>query len=173
MSKIIIYFLTILILLSLNITMPKFGQGVPNFLFLFVLLLAFKQEGSDFLWVAFFSGLLLDIFAAPVFGSYLFSFMILAMIVNTTTRTLFSADVNMVYMGIVIFISNLLLVGMIYLINALAFQFHNASAPLSPLYLSQKIWLDVILNLVFAIPIYYLIHYLDRLNLRFSSHESI
>lgn len=156
MPKFIIYFLTIVLLLALNIVFPFVRQSTPNFLFLFVLFLAFQKDNNDFLLVAFFSGLFLDAVSAPVFGSYLISFLIIAMIVNYLTRTFFSADPNPIYMAVVVAVSNLLLVGLLYLINTFAFNFHATILPLSPVYLRGKIWLDLLLNLVFAFPVYLL-----------------
>lgn len=173
MNRIIVYFLAVVLLLAINATMPFFRQSAPNLLFLLVIFMAFRQDSVDFLWVAFFAGLILDVYSAPIFGSYLFSFLILAMIVNTTTRTFFSADPNLIYIATVIVISYLMLVGMIYILNALAFQFHNIVEPLSPLYLSQKIWFDLILNLIFAMPVYFLTQYLDQISLYFTRKEHV
>ncbi len=157
MTKLLIYIATVVLLLAANIALPFSHYAAPNFLFLLILFLAFQKDNDDFLWVAFFSGLLLDTVSAPIFGSYLLGFLLIAMIVNYATRTLFSADPNPVYIGGIIIIANLILVSLLYLTNTIAYDFHNIATPLSPIYLRQKIWLDVILNLIFAVPIYFLV----------------
>lgn len=152
MTKLVVYFAAIILLLTVQAAMPHWQGAVPHLLFLFALFCAFSKYNEDYLWVAFFSGLALDIYSGSLFGSYAFSFLIIVFAVNYTTRTFFSSDPHLFYMALVIAVSFLMLVGLLYLINS----FGSSIAVLSPAYLSRKIWLDLLLSLIFAGPVFML-----------------
>ncbi len=156
MSKFLVYFFTFSVLLALNVVLPKAGASAPNLLFLLVIIFAFRQDSSEYLWLAFFSGLLLDIYSSTFFGTYTLSFLFLALIINYTTRTFFSAEPELNYMAMVVGLSYLLLVGLVYLINSIGSRIQPDLVALSGVYLNQKIWLDLVLNLIFAAPVYYI-----------------
>lgn len=163
MNKIITYALCIIILLALNIVFPKTtASAVPNFLFLLVVIYSFNQESNDFLWLAFCAGLMLDVTSNTFFGTYTVSFLLIAMIINYTTRTFLVADPSIGYMAVVILVSNLLLIGLIYIINSVGIKLNSQTLPISSLYLREKIWSDIILNLIFAWPIYWVTRWNQR-----------
>ena len=163
MAKIVTYFLAIVFLLALNIVFPTLRASTPSFLFLLVVIYAFRLDNPGYLWFAFFSGLMLDVYSNVFFGSYILSFLIIALLINYTTRTFFSADPSLFYVATVIAVSNLILVGLLYFINSIGMRFDASVTPLSGVYLGGKIWFDVILNLVFAAPMYSFTIWIDRI----------
>ncbi len=163
MSKPIVYTICLIILLALNIIFPKINSSAPNFLFLLTVIYSFQQEGNDFLWLAFFSGLLLDIFSSTFFGTYTISFLVIAMMINYTTSTFLVADPAVGYIAAVIFVANLFLVGLIYIINSIGLKLDSSTIPLPSVYLQAKVWADVIWNLIFALPVLYISHLNQRI----------
>lgn len=173
MSKLLVYFFTVVILLALNAVFPHVGASAPNFLFLLVVIFAFRQDGYEYLWLAFFAGLLLDVYSGTFFGTYMLSFLFLALIINYTTRTFFSADPSVNYIAVVVAVSYLTLVGLIYLMNSIGVRIDGNFSPISAIYLNNKIWLDLLLNLVFAAPIYYVALLDERLLLKLSKNHNL
>ncbi len=163
MGKFLTYFIAVIFLTALNIVFPNLRSSTPNFLFLLVIIYAFRQDTPGYLWLAFFSGLMLDVYSNVFFGTYILSFMIIALLINYTTRTFFSADPSIIYVGAVIIVANLILVGLLYFINSIGVRFDSAVIPLSGQYLGNKIWIDVILNLVFAAPVFAFSLWIDRI----------
>ncbi|GAC1412282.1 MAG: hypothetical protein NVSMB66_0910 [Candidatus Doudnabacteria bacterium] len=156
MFKALLYFLLIIILLALSITSVKFFGMGPNFLFLLTIVYAFQKNNPDYLWLAFFSGLMLDIYSNVFFGTYILSFLLISVSINYATRIFFSADPSVVYLGLMTAISSLMLVGLLFIFNSLAIRFQSDIMVLPTIYLKQKIWIDLAFNLVFLGPIYYL-----------------
>lgn len=163
MSKTIIYAIIIILLLALGASLPQVSTGAVNWLFLFAAITAFRHEGNDFLWLAFFSGLALDLYSGGFFGTYAISLLIVAFFINYTTRTLLSAEPSVPYVAVVIAVSYLIFVGLVYMSNSLGVQLQHRALPISAAYLNRKIWLDIAFNLIFAAPVYYLSLMSDRL----------
>ncbi|MDB4940027.1 MAG: rod shape-determining protein MreD [Candidatus Doudnabacteria bacterium] len=163
MTKFLLYFFSIILLLALNIVFPTIRSSTPNFLFLFVVVNAFRKNNQDFLWLAFFSGLMLDIYSNVFFGTYTLSFMIIAVIISYTTKIFFSADPSIVYFGSVAAVSNLLLIGLVFIMNTVGVHIQSNLGRIPALYLGQKIWIDLFLNLIFVGPIYYLSSVIERI----------
>ncbi len=170
MAKIVIYTIFVIFLLSLSIVFPKIGASAPNFLFLFAVVYAFRKDDSDYLWLAFFSGLALDFYTNSFLGIFAISFLITAYIINYTTRTFFSSDLNPGYIGLIVMLAYLLVVGLVYFLNSLAVRF-GAGLPVSGEYLTTKVWFDLFLNLIFALPIYFPSLLNDRLINYYSKDE--
>lgn len=163
MFKLFIYAFSLVVLLALNVVFPPIFTAVPNFLFLVVVFLSFQRDKSDFLWIALFSGFLIDVYSGTFFGTYTISFLFLAFLISQTSGTFLSADPSVPYMAVVIVVAYLLLVGMVFLLNAVGLKFNPNAIPLSDVYLTKKIWFDVILNLIFAFPVYTLITFLQKI----------
>lgn len=171
MSKTIIFAIIIVVLLALGVAFPQASTGAVNWLFLFTAITAFRHEGNDFLWLAFFSGLALDLYSGGFFGTYAVSLLIVAFLINYTTRTLLSAEPSVTYVAAVISVSYLTFVGLAYIINSLGVQLQHSALPFSAVYLNRKIWLDIVLNLIFAAPVYYLSLISDRLIAYYQRNE--
>ncbi len=168
MIKVLIYFLSIIVLLALNVVFPKFYYGVPNFLLLLVVVYAFRKDNPDYLWIAFGAGFFLDLYSNSFFGTYTISFILISVIINYTTRSFFSADPSIVYFAIVTAVSNLMLVGMLFLFSSIGMRFQPGLSEVSGVYLNQKIWIDLFFNIVFVAPVYYL----SSVNERIIEHYS-
>jgi len=167
MKKILVYLISLIILLALNVAFPMIYRNIaPNFLFLLVIFYAFRKDNPDFLWIAFFAGLLLDIFGGNFFGSFTLGFLLISELVNFTTRTFFTADPSIEFMVLIVSGSYLALAGFLFAFNFLAFRLHWVDYQISPRIFAGKIWLDLLLNLVFAAPVYYLTVLNDRILLK-------
>jgi rod shape-determining protein MreD len=180
MSKFLIYAFTIILLLSFNIAFPPILGATPNFLFLLVIFYAFRQDKSTFLWLAFFAGLILDVTSHFMFGSFTLAFLLVAFLINYSTRFFFTADVSGFFMVIVtvfsylllvgmLYFSYLLLVGMLYLFSSIALSLELTTKLLPTVYLHQKVWLDLVLNLIFAVPVYILTERIEKIILNIES----
>ncbi len=162
MNKYVVYFLILIALASINMVFPPIYGAVPNFLFLFVIFYAFHQDKTTFLWLAFWSGIILDMSSGFFFGSWTISFLLVALIVNYSTKILFATDVSQLFMIAVSAISYLVLVGLLFLFNTLIYNVGLTAQQIPVVYLQQKIWLDIVLNFIFALPIYLLTEYTSR-----------
>lgn len=170
MAKVVIYAITVILLLALSIVFPKIGASAPSFLFLLTAVYAFRKDDSDYLWLAFFSGLALDLYSNTFLGIFALAFLITAFIINYTTRAFFSSDLSFGYIGVIVSLAYLLVVGLVYIFNSTAIRFGTA-LPISGEYLTTKIWLDLFLNLIFVAPIYFLSLLTDRLINYYSKDE--
>lgn len=170
MAKVVIYIITVILLLALSIVFPKVGTSAPSFLFLLTAVYAFRKDDSDYLWLAFFSGLALDFYSNTFLGIFALSFLITALIINYTTRTFFSSDLSLIYIAVIVTLAYLLVVGLVYILNTMAIRFDTALS-ISGEYLITKIWLDLFLNLIFVAPIYFLSLSVDRLINYYSKDE--
>lgn len=167
MLKIFIYLFTVIFLFSINAVLPPARSGMPNLLFLLVIFYSFRSEDAAFLWPAFFSGLLLDIYGNYYFGVFTLSFLVIALLVNYLTRTFFISDPSIGFMSAVVFFSYLILVGSFYLANSAAYSLHLALHKADIIYLKEKIWIDLLLNLIFALPVFFLAEMNDRIAVKF------
>lgn len=157
MRKFLVYLFTLIMLLALNVSFPAtFRNIAPNFLFLLVVFYAFRKDNPDFLWIAFFAGLLLDIYGGNFFGSFTLGFLLIGALVNFTTRTFFTADPSIEFTSLIVAGSSVLLALFLFVLNFVAARLHWAAYPISPRIFAGKVWLDLLLNLIFAAPIYYL-----------------
>ncbi len=171
MSRAIIYAIIIILLLALGAALPQASAGAVNWLFLFSAITAFRRDENDFLWLAFFSGFALDVYSGGFFGTYIFSFLIVALLINYTTRTLLSSEPSVQYIAVVVSVSYLVFVGLVYIINSLGVQLQPSALQISPVYLDRKIWIDLLLNLIFAAPVYYLSLMSDRIVAYYQRNE--
>jgi rod shape-determining protein MreD len=162
MKRPLVYLITILLLLSLNIVWPGIKGAVPNFLFLLVVFSAFKKDDADFIWVAFFSGLLLDSSSHIFFGSYTISFLLVALMINYATRIFFKKDISIPLMILIVGFSFIVLVSLVYFMSSMTSSYQHGTYVLPIVYLTKKIWFDLILNIVFAAPIYFLLVFIER-----------
>jgi rod shape-determining protein MreD len=137
-----------------------------------VIFYAFHQEKTTFLWLAFFSGLLLDLTSNFVFGSFTLSFLLVAFLINYATRIFFTADTTVLFMVIVTAVAYLLLIGILYLFGSVALSLDLTTQSLPTIYLRYKIWFDLVLNLIFAAPIYFLTEYIEKIILRIESKNT-
>ncbi|MEK7617861.1 MAG: hypothetical protein AAB410_01835 [Patescibacteria group bacterium] len=80
--------------------------GTPvrlNLLALLVIFSALEKKEVGFLFIAFFCGLLLDFYSSGPFGSFLFSFLFTASLLNWSIKTFWAAELN--FKSIFLFLS--------------------------------------------------------------------
>ena len=172
MKTIFVYLLTLILLFALNGAFPTLKYGAaPNFLFLFAILFALKKDNRGFLWIAFFSGLLLDLFSGGFFGAFTLAMLLVCALAAYTAATLFTIDLSIEARSILVAAANLIFVLVLFIINLATFKFNLAPNQISPQIFAGKVWLDLILNLIFAMPIYYLLLLDDKLAVKGSAHR--
>jgi cell shape-determining protein MreD len=162
--KFLVYSLLLIILLSLNLETARFlnGTGVTlNFLFLIVVFASLESRDYSFLFVAFLAGLLIDFYNAAPFGSFLFSFILLASLLNWVARTFWVYELNFRAVAIFLGIAFVVLEILIWLGRMNANEFsggiinNSKSLALSLVY-------GLPLNLIVAVPIYALWRFMQR-----------
>ena len=67
---------------------------VPQFLFLFVIIIALRSRLAESLWLAAAAGFLLEIYSGLFFGAHIFSLVLIALIVYLATRNLTVQDIS-------------------------------------------------------------------------------
>ena len=173
MTKFLTYLISLAALLGLNIVFPKIAGAAPNFLFLFAVFYAIRKDDPVFLWLAFFAGILLDVYSGSLFGSNTLAFLIISFIINYTTRTFLTADPTPEFISVVIIISYIILIGLLYLFDSFGLRFGWTAYHISPEYITLKIWLDIALNLIFALPVYYLVVFNDRIITKYEKPKNV
>lgn len=169
MTKFLIRTAMIIIAIASDIAWPQIRFAAPNFIFLLVVLYAFREETKMYLGFAIFGGLLFDVYTRNAFGSYIIGFLLIGLVIRFATATLFRSEPRSVpYMAAAIIASNVLLIAWLYLYNALAQRWETGLQNISPLYITHSAWLVILYNLLFAIPLYFAIESIEALILRYS-----
>jgi len=164
MKKFFLYFFCLIILFALNSVFPQLPRGVaPNFIFLFAIFYALKKQTPDFLWIAFFGGLILDLFSGNLFGSYTLALICICSLLAYATGTFFTADLSIEITSIFLTLGYLAFVILLFLINWLGLKSNLIGYQISPKIFETKVWLDLFLNLIFAVPVYYLTVFNDKI----------
>ena len=171
MKQFLVYAILIWVLLGLTIVSPPIYGARPNFLFLFAVLYAFDSSDQLFLWMAFFCGMSLDIFSGNFFGAYTLSLLIVTLLINYTTISIFKSEASVQSLSVIITFAYIVFVGSAYAINSFAYQLGFISHPIAASYLVNKLLFDLLFNLVFAGPVYWLTIYADKLTLKFKQHQ--
>ena len=152
--------------------MPQpFGGGV-NLLLLFATCAALSDDGSMFLWAAFFSGLLLDASSGLLFGAYAASFLAFAILIRYSTQTIFTADFSVGTLSGAVVAAYLVTVCVLYGASVLASRY-GIGAGLSPLFINRKVWVDLALDLVAAFPVYLLVQSMNAFVERQEHHRKV
>ena len=160
--KTLLYGAVVILLLSVQMIFPQTLGGVPHLLFLLIVLLAVRQDQTDFLWLAFVCGVVLDSITPLPFGTYTLSLLVIAFAINMATRIFFTASVSLVYAVLIILVSFLVFIGMIYVFASLGVSLGGGEVAVPPLYLQRKVWIDLILTGVCAVPVYLLTEYVQK-----------
>ncbi len=168
--KFILYTLAAIVLYALNTVLPQPFGGSVNLLLLFVVCASLSGDSSAFLWVAFFSGLLLDSSSGLIFGTYTIAFLLIALLVKYATATIFSADFSPAALAGFVAVSYFFTVVVLYAVALIA-SHYMAALPLSPLFVTRKIWLDLAFNVLLAYPVHLLVAAIDRYVERHDRHR--
>ena len=117
----------------------------------------------------------MDTYSRSAFGTYMISFLIVAMLIRASISTLFRSETtSIIYMAVVITIADLLTVAIIYAYSSIAIHWDKSAVVISPIYINLKIWLDLILNILLAGPIYLLVESMeDYLNKYFRRSSNL
>ncbi len=169
MTKLLIRALLGIIAVALNIVWPEIRSAAPNFLFLLVVLYAFREGNESYLGFAVFGGVLFDIYSSNAFGSYMLGLLLIGLLLRLATATLFRSEPRSVaYMAVAIISSNILLIAFLYLFSTVALRWSSGALAFSPLYIAHSAWLAIILNLIFAIPLYVIVESVESTITRYS-----
>ena len=96
------------------------------------------------------------------FGTYTLSLLVIAFAINMATRIFFTASVSLVYAVLIILVSFLVFIGMIYVFASIGVSLGWGEVAVPPLYLQRKVWIDLILTGVCAVPVYLLTEYVQK-----------
>ena len=171
MKQFLLFAILILFAGICTIIFPPVLTARPNFLFLLIVFFSFKGTDEKFLLFAFSSGLLLDVFSGSMFGSFCISALVVAIVLNYTTRTFFKSEPSVIVVSVIIPFLYLLFVGIAYILNSAAFHIGLTSYPISNIYLLRKVWIDIGLNLIFALPVYAVAEYAETLTRTFKQQR--
>lgn len=172
--KYFIYIIIIIILLSLNIGLFghfRFFNTVPNLLFLLLLFFSLEKYEFDFFFIAFFCGIMLDLFAATFLGTFIFSFLVLAYVLHEFVAKIAVFEVDrkwqILFMAVSLQILNLLL----WSYNFFAFKI-GLSPDLISLKDLEKVFVpQFIYNLLLFYPVYLLYYGIKSLILKLNSRK--
>lgn len=106
--KYLIYLIAIICLLGINIgffsNWSVYWQ-IPNLLFLFSLCFVLDNEGFDFVFVSFISGLFLDFFSADFFGGFTLSLLVISFIIYLFINNVVNIQVRFRSLAISVFVA--------------------------------------------------------------------
>jgi rod shape-determining protein MreD len=159
--KPVLYTVAAIILYAVNTVLPQPFGGSVNLLLLFVVCAALADDSSAFLWAAFLSGLLLDASSGLAFGTYTVAFLLVALLIKYATATIFSSEFSPATLVGFVAAAYFFTVAALYAGSVIASRY-AAAAPLSPLFVNEKIWLDLAFDLIFAYPMYALTAAIER-----------
>lgn len=145
------------------------AHSFANLVLIFVIIRALLGNLEETVWTALFAGVLLDFFSGTPDGLLTLSLLM------STVGTYFIARGFISSQRWILFVFGSVLVGSVlfilsFLIINWMFGFINLSVVINyPQLLRQKIWLDLLWNLLFAFPIFLLVQKFDRLVIKYSS----
>jgi rod shape-determining protein MreD len=173
MSKFLIRATLVVLAVAGTIAIPQIRSATPDFLFLLVVFYAFREDNEFYVGIALFGGLLLDAYSSSAFGSYAIVLLLIGLLIRLATATLFRSEPrSFTYMTVAIVISNVFLIGFLYLFNALAMHWEHNLQRITPLYITHSAWLVIILNLVAAIPMYFIVEFAEILISRYNRPQN-
>jgi rod shape-determining protein MreD len=161
------------VLFCLELVIPQPWRAAPDLLLLLVVFYSFREDTMSYVWIAFFGGLLMDAYSRSAFGTYMLSFLIVAMLIRASISTLFRSETSsIIYMAVVITIADLLTVAIIYAYSSIAVHWDKSAVTISPIYINLKVWLDLILNMLLAAPIYLIVESMENYMNKHFRHSS-
>jgi rod shape-determining protein MreD len=164
MKRFGIYFLTAIVLIGLSSALVQLGVAEINLVYILVALAAIRaRESLYFIWLAFCSGLLLDTLSSGYFGLFTLNLLLVVLIIQYAVRFFITADKSIWSTAGIVALSYLLFVGLLYFSNSIALQAGLFGIPLAEIYLDGKIWIDVVISAVLAVPLYFWCDYIELL----------
>ena len=164
--KYLIYTILIIVLLSINMEAARLFFYTPvrvNLLVLPVIFSAVEKRDRSFLFLAFVSGLFLDFYGSAPFGTFLFSFILGASLLNWAAQAFWVHALS--FKPFALFTASaLVLIGILTRIFSAIFP--EGGFTLFTLSFSQEFWrfiLSLIFGLLAALPVYFLWRFAERL----------
>lgn len=155
--KYLIYFVTIIFLLSVNIgffgQLPVWGQ-IPNLLLLLLINFSLDKKSFDFFFVALIAGLLVDFYSSTFFGGFTLGFLLVASFIYILANAFIFLEVNWKSLSILTFASLCVLYFTVWL-----YGFSVSKMGIQPTYIPFKYFLRnfpgmLIYNLILLFPMY-------------------
>lgn len=165
--KYFIYLLAIIILLGVNLGLfsgLKIQGQLPNLLFLLTVCFAMiKQDGEDYLFVAFVAGLFLDFYSTRFFGSFTLALLLLALFLRQLMSNILALALNWKILSLAVVFSwtalNILL--WFYALLAAKFNWIGYSADFKTIF--SALPAGLFYNLLLLYPVYLLANFLKKL----------
>ncbi len=171
--KYLIYLAALLVLAGFNVgifrSLPLAGQ-VPNLLFLFVLCFVLEKKDYDFFFVAFFTGLFLDLYATGFFGGWTLGLLLVVVALHGFANWLTVVGLNWKSLGFVLTAALLLLNLELWLYGLVISRF-NWSGSYVPLNAYVRAFLPQLLYdglLLYPVYVYYnlIMRWVENLSLK-------
>ena len=161
----------IIFLLVVNIGF--FGQlklygALPNLLLLFVLIVALDKDiKNGYLYLALLAGLLLDVHAGVLFGSFSFGLLILALCLSSLAEAVVVIPSKWEYLGLVVLAATFLLHFFVWLYAYGAFRLGWVSLPLAAPFFSSRLLVEAAYNLACLYPVLRLFTWLKQMEYKY------
>jgi len=174
--KYLIYFFSIVFLLSLNIAvfpLLKIYGVMPNLLFLFVIIFSLESRSYDFLFIAFLSGIFLDFFSSLYIGSFTISLILLAFGLRFLVRNVVTLEINWKYLSIMLAVSLFLVMLFIWGYNNFFFRFKLSSIYINFKFLLGRFFIEFVYSWILLFPMRKFLNVVKFINLNFFVRQRV
>lgn len=173
--KWIIYTVILLLLLILQLAIAELNlfPSAPNLILVYLAVLMFYIPIKDAAWLTIASGLFLDFFSGLPDGIITFSLVGAVLLAYYLSQMVFTEQLSTFLILFYTIIGSIIFFLLIILSNYIL-GFVNVGREINFEYLfTVKLGSDVIFNLVFLYPVYWLYQLQSELQFRFLKHESV
>lgn len=171
--KYLIYTLALIVLLGLNIVvfnnLDIQGQ-IPNLLLLISICFAIDNEGFDFIFIAFVSGLFLDFFSTSFFGAYTSALLCVSLLIYFFINNFVEITIRLRSLAISLFFSLILYNLVIWFFGFVVFKLNLVQNHTAFKTYASVFYISFLYNLVLIFPVYFgasnLRKFVENLNIR-------
>ncbi len=154
--KYLIYTLTIIILLAINVGFFSTINLMPNLLLIFLIFHSLDKENNDFFFIALASGLLLDFYSATFTGTFMLSFLIVGLILHLLATNVIVLEINWKIMAVLSAATLALTDVLVWFFSWSAFKLGWAKYLIDISMLRHRFLVDLVCNLLLLYPMYLL-----------------
>ncbi len=169
----LIYIAVIVSLFGLNLGIfhnLQINNQIPNLLFLLSICFTLDNEGFDFFFIAFTSGIILDFYSTGFFGGYTLGLLIISVLMYLFINNILVIEVKFRSLAVSLLLALILLNVIVWLYGFTAYKLN-----ITPSFISFKTYIDsfpinFFYNLFFIYPVYLfssnLRLFVEKLNMR-------
>lgn len=126
----------------------------PNLLLLLLIILAFDEKSTNFIFIAIVGGLLLDFASGFPIGAYLLAFLVLGLVLHIVSSRMHILGFGYRVLPVVITLAVIITNAWLYIYLFLSGVFKLTTFTLSVQILSRNIIWQVLYNLILFLPVY-------------------